>query len=765
MTVLDNTPRDQYTATGGQVAFSYTFEIAAEGDIAVLQNGTLLNLGAGAGEYAVTGVGSDSGGVITLVTGATAGDIITIYRDMALERLTSYTNGGDFLAADVNNDYDRLWLALQQNTGVSTRALVAPNTDPTDINMTIPGKTTRLGKLLQFNATTGNPEVVSPFITGQVVSVTEFGATGDGTTNDTVAVQAAIDSIPNGGTIYFPPGTYRIARTVGTNDSWGLKVTANNITLMGNDAYLRRYDTDISTYALSYPILFVGTPDSNGASQTINFTADSLKFIGEDTQHAISGSAPSDKRNAIEFKNTNSTTVRNCQFTSTDSAAIFYQYPVMYDYGNSVHYNTTKNYNSEITNCRFYANAHAVVGRALIHLFNCRGVDQIIIDSNYFQWCDVVLSGEGTYSGLNQSEDSLYTPSEAGWALGDVKRTGRDWLFSNNIVVNSSEHAVYASGMNATISGNTFRAENSTVCIGDIKIRSIGAVVTGNSITTGATGGGVSVSTPSYHVSITGNIIYSDSLTSVGGVIGIDSNDLTTYIDARAWLTAYQAMENITISGNSIRLPDSTATGVNHVGIRIYSSDSDTNFPEGQLRNVTVSGNDIKNHRHGVYVIGRMARNIVIEGNTFDAKPYTSAGFGAGTTMNTETSLMIYKTSTNAARDVVFRDNFVSGSNYLFATNDSGGTSVDIPWGITDNYLYAIKNFKTTDMRTPAQYNAFRDNTGYYFLDRTGWIGAHSLGNSLSNGVSSNTGLKYNLAYNGTNIIFYTDDVGTRITL
>ena len=161
MTVLDNTPRDQYTATGGQVAFSYTFEIAAEGDIAVLQNGVLLSLGAGAGEYAVTGVGSDTGGVVTLVTGATSGDIITLYRDMALERLTSYTNGGDFLAADVNNDYDRLWLALQQNTGTSNRALVAPNTDPTNINMTIPDKATRLGKYLKFNDTTGNPEAGS----------------------------------------------------------------------------------------------------------------------------------------------------------------------------------------------------------------------------------------------------------------------------------------------------------------------------------------------------------------------------------------------------------------------------------------------------------------------------------------------------------------------------------------------------------------------------------------------------------------------------
>ena len=182
MTVLDNTPRDQYTATGGQVAFSYTFEIAAEGDIAVLQNGTLLNLGTGAGEYAVTGVGVDAGGTVTLVTGATSGDIITLYRDMALERLTSYTNGGDFLAADVNNDYDRLWLALQQNTGTSNRALVAPNTDPININMTIPDKATRLGKYLKFNDTTGNPEAGDVAGLYTAAGMNHYNFTGDGAT-------------------------------------------------------------------------------------------------------------------------------------------------------------------------------------------------------------------------------------------------------------------------------------------------------------------------------------------------------------------------------------------------------------------------------------------------------------------------------------------------------------------------------------------------------------------------------------------------------
>lgn len=329
MTVLDNTPRDQYTATASQTVFPYTFEIAAIGDIKVLQNGVLINQGAGAGEYGVSGVGVDTGGNVTLVTGATAGDVLTLYRDMALNRLTSYNNAGDFLAADVNNDFDRLWLALQQNTGNIDRALVAPDSDPTNIDMTIPDKAARLDKLLKFNVTTGNPEVISAadalltggfnvynftgtgvavaFTLGQApggenntqvyidgvyqqkdtysvssttltfstappnlstievmvidayeigsttaaqvsftqsgstygrnvqlklqesISVLDFGAIGDGVTDDTVAIQAAIDYLKTGnnigGEIFFPRGTYIISST--------LVLNAPGITLIG----------------------------------------------------------------------------------------------------------------------------------------------------------------------------------------------------------------------------------------------------------------------------------------------------------------------------------------------------------------------------------------------------------------------------------------------------------------------------------------------------------------------------------------------------
>jgi hypothetical protein len=68
------------------------------------------------------------------------------------------------------------------------------------------------------------PFRVSPTLTGaagttargarQVNAKTDFGAVGNGRTDDAAAIQAAIDALPSGGTIYLPRGTYRITRTL-----------------------------------------------------------------------------------------------------------------------------------------------------------------------------------------------------------------------------------------------------------------------------------------------------------------------------------------------------------------------------------------------------------------------------------------------------------------------------------------------------------------------------------------------------------------------
>lgn len=51
-------------------------------------------------------------------------------------------------------------------------------------------------------------------ITGAVVNIKDFGAVGDGTTDDSAAIQAAINSTNDFIQVYMPPGTYRLSSPI-----------------------------------------------------------------------------------------------------------------------------------------------------------------------------------------------------------------------------------------------------------------------------------------------------------------------------------------------------------------------------------------------------------------------------------------------------------------------------------------------------------------------------------------------------------------------
>lgn len=612
-------------------------------------------------------------------------------------------------------------------------------------------------------------KVTFSMIDGACVNVRDFGALGDGVANDTAAIQAAIDSLSaTGGTIYFPQGTYLIARTVGTNDHWGLKVPYSNITLIGQEAYFARYNSNISTYALAYPLLFLGAPDSN-STPVSNITVDGIFFQGNNTNHGVAGSALMDNRCAIMLKNTSHTYVQNCKFFSIDSAAIWYQSPVEYDYTNNVYYNTTKNYVSLIQASEFYVTPHAVAGRAFVHAINLTGVDNCRMANNYFSWCDDCMSGETTYDGPLSS--GTYTPTVSGWSLGAVPRSGRDWVFSNNNCYNSSEHAVYPAGVDVVISNNTFYSDVPAITdnVEPVKIRSRNCSVTGNTIS--GYGAGITVNEPSFNVSVSGNTIAIAGAASASGAIDVNSNGIVSYITNRApYFTNFYPMWNIAITGNNILFESDSTASESNIGVRISTDVLDsTNYPNGQIQGITISGNTVSNYKYGVYVINSQAKNIVVDGNSFFPKPFTAAGFTTGTTMNTEAVVTTYQSGAGdtltSLREMRFDNNMVWGAKYLVSTQDGGGSAgtIDVPWGMTGNKFNYIQYLKTADLRDFEVFNAFSKNTGNWFLPRT-WSG-QALDNSLGDGSTSNSFYRYTFRYNGTNVVFYTDDAGTTITL
>lgn len=94
-------------------------------------------------------------------------------------------------------------------------------------------------------------DTVTNAVTG-VYNVLDYGAVGDGTTDDTIAVQAAITATPYGCVTYFPFGVYNISNTL---------TIGNNITLQGNGSGSNNAGTEIKYTGTADPIIYCAVDD------------------------------------------------------------------------------------------------------------------------------------------------------------------------------------------------------------------------------------------------------------------------------------------------------------------------------------------------------------------------------------------------------------------------------------------------------------------------------------------------------------------------
>lgn len=153
MTVTVQTPYNSYTYAGSST-FVYKFQVLEAADLQVSVGGVVQS----SGNYTVSGLGLQDGGSINYTGPLTIGQLVELERVTVLSRTTDYQDEGDFLAATINADYDRLWMALQEQQRNSVQAIRVPETSGTNV---LPAVAARANLLLSFDSF-GNPTVVAP---------------------------------------------------------------------------------------------------------------------------------------------------------------------------------------------------------------------------------------------------------------------------------------------------------------------------------------------------------------------------------------------------------------------------------------------------------------------------------------------------------------------------------------------------------------------------------------------------------------------------
>ena len=216
----DVAPLVRYAANGTRTVYEYPFPIFASEDLAVYIDGARQYSG-----FTISGAGETDGGSITFAAAPKNNAVVTLARRLPIERLSDFIEGGEFAAAAINTELDYITASLQQLQRDQS-AFLRYHDHETTAQVVMPDRTARAGRALGFDEN-GNPIPVSlegsmaqPDViiggTGAVtrttqdklrdrVSVRDFGAKGDGLTDDTLAIQRALAAHDH---VYVPPGTY-----------------------------------------------------------------------------------------------------------------------------------------------------------------------------------------------------------------------------------------------------------------------------------------------------------------------------------------------------------------------------------------------------------------------------------------------------------------------------------------------------------------------------------------------------------------------------
>jgi hypothetical protein len=222
----DVTPVVRYTANGIQSIFEYGFPIFASEDLRVFFDGVEKPTG-----YTLTGTNETNGGTVVFDAPPPIGVVVTLLRSVPYERYTDFLESGEFSVRSLNNELDYLTASIQQLSRDQEATLKyslyeEPSFQP------LPNKSIRANRALGFDGN-GDPTIMDANIIQQspnftavgfgavtrtthnklsdFISIKDFGAIGDGITDDTLAFGKALMAHDY---VFVPSGTYRITDTI-----------------------------------------------------------------------------------------------------------------------------------------------------------------------------------------------------------------------------------------------------------------------------------------------------------------------------------------------------------------------------------------------------------------------------------------------------------------------------------------------------------------------------------------------------------------------
>jgi hypothetical protein len=453
----------------------------------------------------------------------------------------------------------------------------------------------------------------------QYISVKDFGATGDGTTDDTAAIQAAINA---GHSIYIPAGTYRITSTLTAPSGTWLQGDGAGVTTLAGDAnvnVLLFQDAVVNDYTSAGISRLKVTGSGTARLLTVN------RVWGFVAEHCWLRGVASTFR-CIEIQRYSfECLINSCRITDATESCI---------YINSISGEAPNG--CMITNCDFSPEDSSTAGG--YGIYDEAGNTRII--GNWFEYAysagpPVGYGGTAIYSvGSPKIIGNNLTDGYYGDYSVHLVGSSGAIISNNNISVNGPDATgIYVeSCTNTVIEGNTYVIDISDYFV---NVYNSDRTIISNNVGQGTVGGAYdvlalfNVGGTSQDTQIVNNA-YSFSGTATGKGVIVGANTTLTTITENTFIgviTGVDVQTNASsrranISGNSFASVTTGVTYVNVLDVYIYNNQGFTTENAGQSS--IASGTVRKTIAHGMLVTPRYINFTLVD----------ALGTGGGATTN-----------------------------------------------------------------------------------------------------------------------------------